>query len=170
MTTAGRSCRASWIAVAPSPASPTTSMSSSSSRSRRSPRSTKAWSSTNKTDIFSCMETASLLHLVETSIRLNFAGCGIDRQQTTCIAGLYCKFFQAHCLYIEANKYSARSENPKILSRDHVQSAGSMLDHHTQQEQRTMDIETIKPKIKEAISKVTGISVDQIHDSASYDG
>lgn len=32
-----------------------------------------------------------------------------------------------------------------------------------------MDIEAIKGKIKEAISRVTGISVDQIHDSASYD-
>lgn len=33
-----------------------------------------------------------------------------------------------------------------------------------------MDVEMIKSKIKEAINKVTGISIDQIHDSASYDG
>jgi len=33
-----------------------------------------------------------------------------------------------------------------------------------------MDVESIKPKIKEAISSVTGIAVDQINDSASYEG
>jgi acyl carrier protein len=33
-----------------------------------------------------------------------------------------------------------------------------------------MDVEAIKTKIKEAIHRVTGISVEQIHDAASYDG
>lgn len=32
-----------------------------------------------------------------------------------------------------------------------------------------MDAEAIKGKIKEAINRVTGISIEQIHDSASYD-
>lgn len=31
-----------------------------------------------------------------------------------------------------------------------------------------MDAEALKAKIKEAINQVTGISLDQIHDSASY--
>jgi acyl carrier protein len=38
-----------------------------------------------------------------------------------------------------------------------------------QQEQKTMDVEAIKGKVKEAINRVTGISIEQIHDSASYD-
>ena len=38
-----------------------------------------------------------------------------------------------------------------------------------QQEQKTMDVEAIKGKIKEAINRVTGVSIEQIHDSASYD-
>ena len=33
-----------------------------------------------------------------------------------------------------------------------------------------MDVDAIRPKVKEAISQVTGISIDQIPDSASYEG
>lgn len=33
-----------------------------------------------------------------------------------------------------------------------------------------MEIDTIRSKVKEAISRVTGIATEQIHDSASYEG
>lgn len=33
-----------------------------------------------------------------------------------------------------------------------------------------MDVDVIKTKIKEAINRVTGISIEQIQDTASYDG
>src|SRR5437870_647495 len=39
----------------------------------------------------------------------------------------------------------------------------------TDLEQKTMDVQTIRATIKQAISKVTGIAADSIADSASYE-